>query len=88
MAFPGSPVSGPQYSKKFRGPLDEDYLISNELVAQAMVWSPCGADLNLRTNTSLMVSSNSAMEQAMSTVDSIDAKASIIYQLQWRECHF
>jgi len=86
MAFPGSPVSGPRYNRRFQGPLDDEYLITNELTANAIVWSPCGADLNLRTNTSMMVTTNTAMEQAMSTVDSIDAKASIIYQLQWRQC--
>jgi hypothetical protein len=86
LAFPGAPVSGPRYSQRFYGPLNSDYLIPNQIGVSAAVWSPCGADLNLRTNTSMMVMSNSSNEEAMSTVDSIDAKGSILYQLQWRRC--
>jgi hypothetical protein len=86
LAFPGSPVSGPRYSKRFMGPLNNDYLISNQVGVSSVIWSPCGADLNLRTGTSMMVTANNAMEDAMSTVDSIDAKGSILYQLQWRRC--
>ncbi len=86
LAFPGAPASGPKYSRRFTGPLDQDYLITNTLGVSAIVWSPCGTDLNLRTSTSMMVTTNSRMEQAMSTVDSIDAKGFIQYQLQWRRC--
>lgn len=87
LAFPGAPVSGPKYSKRWYGPLSQDYLLSNALGLSAVVWSPCGGDLNLRTNTSMMVQTNRAREQAMATVDSIDAKASIEYLIQWRRCN-
>jgi hypothetical protein len=88
LSYPGSPVSGPRYSRTFRGPLNEEYLISNVLGMSAIVWSPCGTDLNLRTTTSMMATTNSRMEDTMATVDSIDAKASIIYQLQWKRCNY
>ena len=76
---------GPAFRRDFRGPLDEDYLINNELTAKAIVWSGCGADVNLRTNSSMRVKTVSNKE-AMSSVDSEDVSAAIVYQLQWRSC--
>lgn len=77
---------GPTFQRKFRGPLDEDYLINNELTAEAIVWSGCGADVNLRTNSSMRVSSLYNRE-ALSSIDSQDVNAAIVYQLQWRKCN-
>lgn len=76
---------GPSFQRAFRGALEEDYLINNELLAQAVVWSGCGADVNLRTNSSMRVSTVSNRE-AMSSIDSQDVNASIVYHLQWRKC--
>lgn len=76
---------GPSFRRTFRGPLDDDYLIRNQLTAQSIVWSACGADVNLRTNSSIRVTTTLG-KQAMATVDSEDVSAAIIYQLQWRPC--
>jgi len=76
---------GPSFQRKFRGPLDEDYLINNQLSVQSVVWSACGADVNLRTNSSMRVQTVSNRE-AMASIDSEDVNAGIIYQLQWRQC--
>jgi Domain of unknown function (DUF4360) len=78
-------TKGPVFERRFRGPLDEDYLINNELTAQSIVWSGCGADVNLRTNSSMRVKTVSNKE-AMASIDSEDINAGIVYQLQWREC--
>lgn len=87
LAFPGAPVSGPKYSKRWVGPLNEDYLVQNALGLSAVVWSPCGGDLNLRTTTSMYAQTNASFEDAMATVDSVDVKAGIVYQLQWKRCN-
>lgn len=76
---------GPSFQRVFRGALEEDYLINNKLVAEAIVWSGCGADVNLRTNSSMRVSTT-ANREAMSSIDSQDVNASIVYHLQWRTC--
>jgi hypothetical protein len=76
---------GPVFRKDFKGPLDADYTISNEIVADALVWSRCGADVNLRTNSSMRVSTK-ANAEALATVDSEDVQAAIIYHLQWKPC--
>ena len=49
--------------------------LTDELEATALVWSACGADTNLRVNTSFLVQTNSRMDQAMGTVDSADISA-------------
>lgn len=76
---------GPAFQRSFRGVLDSDYLINNELVAESMVWSGCGADVNLRTNSSMKLKT-AGNQEAMSSIDSQDVNAGIIYQLQWRKC--
>ncbi|MES2504655.1 MAG: DUF4360 domain-containing protein [Myxococcota bacterium] len=80
--FAGS--TGPTYVKTFDGPATGNYIIRNNLPISAIVWSPCGADVNLRTTASMFVRSNGAY--ALSTVDSADLRAGLIYQLQWRRC--
>ena len=78
-------VQGPKFNKTFNGALDQDYLITNKLQATALVWSACGADVNLRTNSSIRVQTKQNKE-ALATVDSEDISAAIKYQLQWKEC--
>ncbi|KQQ74969.1 MULTISPECIES: DUF4360 domain-containing protein [Rhizobium] len=77
--------SGPAFTKTFNGPVEKDYLISNKLVAESLIWSACGEDVNLRTNSSIRVNTTRKQE-AMATVDTQDVKAAIVYQLQWRDC--
>jgi hypothetical protein len=76
---------GPSFKKTFKGPIDDDYLIQNKLTAQSIVWSACGADVNLRTNTSIRVTTK-ANAQALATVDSEDVNAAVVYGLQWKKC--
>ncbi len=76
---------GPAFRRNFYGVLDSDYLINNELTVQSMVWSACGADVNLRTNSSMRVSTVNNAE-AMATVDSQDVNAAIVYRLSWQRC--
>jgi hypothetical protein len=74
------------FIKMFTGPREQDYRrISNKLVADTLIWSACGEDVNLRTNSSIRVKTTRGQE-AMATVDTQDVKAAIIYQLQWKTC--
>ena len=77
---------GPSFKRTFRGPLDEDYLINNNLTVEAVAWSGCGADVNLRTNSSMRAQTVSN-RAAMASIDSEDVNAGIIYHLQWRQCN-
>lgn len=76
---------GPRISRNFYGPTDQEYLFQNVLGLQAAVWSPCGADVNMRVNSSMLVR-NSGPGDALASVDSADISAGLIYQLAWRTC--
>jgi hypothetical protein len=79
-------VRGPRSVKNFNGGYNNVYTLTDNLVASAMVWSPCGADTTLRVNTSLMAQTNSSFQQALATVDSVDVSSGIVYHVQWRQC--
>lgn len=79
-------VGGPKLSKVFRGSADSDYYQSHKLAASAVIWSPCGKDVNLRINSSMRVITNSLGEQAIATVDSIDLTSGMIYHFAFRQC--
>lgn len=79
-------VRGPVFTQQYRGPTNADYTMSNGLIATALVWTPCGANVTLRTNASIMSQTNAQMEQSMMTVDSADITSGLIYHLQWRRC--
>ncbi len=77
---------GPAFQRTFMGPLESDYLIRNNLIATAQVWSACGQDVILRTNTSITARTNPSRQDTLATVDSQDVSAALIYSLQWKRC--
>lgn len=81
-------IRGPTYSRVFNGPNNQDFTLTNGIMTENMVWTPCGASVNLRINTSIMAQSNSRMEQTMMGVDSADITSGLIYHVQWRRCGF
>lgn len=77
---------GPTMVQTWNGPLNQNYILSNDLLARSLVWAPCGASVNLRINSSLMARTNGSGDQTMSSVDSADLTSGLIYHLQWRRC--
>lgn len=73
-------------SKSFTSAASGNYIKSDRLGIEAIVWSGCGADTILRANTSMLVQSNQRREQAMATVDSADIEAGLVYHIQWKQC--
>ena len=78
---------GPVSSRLFRGYLNQDYLVRDTVGAQTLVWSACGAQTNLRINSSIMAMTNSRGDQTMATVDSADIKSGLLYHIQWKRCN-
>lgn len=76
---------GPRSIRDFTGPQDKDYLVTDQLMASALVWTACGDDVTLRVNASLLVQAPSGSD-ALATLDSADVSSGIIYRLQWRRC--
>jgi hypothetical protein len=75
-----------RYEKVFNGRSDTDYLFTNKMAIEAVVWSACGASPNLRVNAAMLVKSNRYGDEALATVDSADLSAGLVYQLQWKRC--
>lgn len=78
---------GPRMSRVFTGPANSQFSLRDNLVAQTLVWTPCGAPVTLRVNSSMMAQSNAAMDQTLGIVDSADIASGLIYHLQWRRCN-
>jgi hypothetical protein len=78
---------GPSIARTFYGPINDNYTVTDDLIATSIVWAPCGASVNLRVNASMMAQSNNRMEQTIGTVDSADLTSALIYHIQWRRCN-
>lgn len=76
---------GPRFTRGFEGPQTRDFFIRNQLTAASTVWSACGADVILRTNSSVRLSSPGG-RNAEATVDTEDIAAALVYRLSWRRC--
>lgn len=82
--FAGS--RGVRTTKTFMGPLNDAYQTSDRLGAEAVTWSPCGAQTIMRVNTSMTQFGSRYGEDALSTVDSADFSSGLIYHIQFRRC--
>ena len=80
-------IKGPTFSKFFRGGTEKDYTLSNQLGLSAIVWSRCGADVNLRVNSSMLIKTNRYRDEALASVDSVDFSSGLVYHLQWKSCN-
>ncbi len=78
---------GPRIARVFNGPMNDSYTVTDNLIATTMVWTPCGASVNLRINASMMSQTNRRMDQTIGTVDSVDLSNGMIYHVQWRRCN-
>jgi hypothetical protein len=83
--FAGS--RGPRFNKMFRGGFEDDYNVGDQIGVVGLVWTPCGADTNLRVNTSMLARTNRYQDDVLATVDSADISSGLVYHLQWRRCY-
>jgi hypothetical protein len=74
---------GPIVSRSFTGPLNRSF--THTSAASATVWSECGADFNLRINSSLRVMTSGG-RAASASIRSQDVGAALLYQLRFRRC--
>lgn len=84
-AYIGQPTPV-RFSKSFGGGSNQNYSVKNELISTTVTWSPCGRQVMLEANASMRVMSNSSMQQAMASIDSVDVTAGLLYKVQWRRC--
>lgn len=67
------------------GPKTENFTLTS--LVPAVSFSPCGKDFVLAAESHLNIQSNRSGEQAVSTVDSLDAvQTPVVYSLRWTRC--
>ncbi len=78
--------TGPKFTKTFTSGTEQEYLLGNRFAVEALSWSRCGEDVNLRINSSITAKTFNRSRPSMITVDSADINAGIVFHLQWRRC--
>jgi hypothetical protein len=72
-----------------RGPISNDWQVTDTRTVAELVWSPCGVSRNLNVNTDLRVyagSSNPNTTTSFITMDSTDGSVNTIYHFSWKRC--
>jgi hypothetical protein len=77
---------GPRLQRRFTGPVTDNFTFTDDLLTRTLVWTPCGADVILRVNASMLAQTNNRMDQTLGQVDSVDVSSGIVYQLRWQRC--
>ena len=73
------------FKSNIYGPTRKDYLFTDRVPVETVVWSECNASaaLNLKTSVQVSVPHGSS---GMLTTDSADVKVKQVYGVQWRRC--
>jgi len=80
------------FSSTWVGPIDDfglplPYEFTDTLGVNAVIWSPCGQNRDLKIKTDYTVRNNSAKTgHAYASADSIEGQVSTIYHIQWKRC--
>jgi hypothetical protein len=72
----------------FRGAMDDNWQVTDEVGLASLVWAPCGATRFLNINTELRVDLNgtSTAVNSQITMDSTDTTVDTVYHIAWRRC--
>ncbi|MEV4702574.1 DUF4360 domain-containing protein [Actinoplanes sp. NPDC049316] len=78
---------GTYTSHPLTAPLDDNWMVSDDVPVAAMVWHPCGEMRNLNINTELRVSKGTSTDTSFVTMDSTDGSIATTYHFAWQQCH-
>lgn len=73
----------------FRGPMDDNWTVTDVTEWEQLVWAPCGEVRNFNINTELRVNagtSDPTTTTSLLTMDSTDGEFETTYHFAWREC--
>ncbi|KAF2018095.1 hypothetical protein BU24DRAFT_389776 [Aaosphaeria arxii CBS 175.79] len=70
----------------FTGPMEGNYLKHDEIDAGSTVWSPCGEPGILNIKSEVRIVPMAATGLNLLTVDTVDAKFTQKYFVQWQKC--
>jgi hypothetical protein len=85
--FQGSSQNGSQ-EHNIKGAKEGDWIFSDEVPVDAIVYKPCGVERNLNINTELKVNPGSSDKKATSyiSMDSTDGEIATLYHFSWLKC--
>jgi len=74
--------------RTFRGAMDNDWQLHDELDEAFLVWSPCGVSRSLNINTQVRLEKGTASSSSSSimTMDSEDLSIRQVFHIRWRRC--
>jgi hypothetical protein len=76
-------------SHVYNGPMGDDWIATDLVPVQSLVWSPCGAQRNLNINTELRVAagtSDPTKTTSFISMDSTDGSITTTYHFAWGHC--
>jgi hypothetical protein len=68
-------------------PLDDNWIVTDEVPIVSQVFRPCGEQRNLNINTELRVAKGTSTDVSYLTMDSTDGSIETIYHFSWMRCH-
>jgi hypothetical protein len=70
----------------FATPLDDIWIVSEEVPIASVVWHPCGEQRNLNINTELRLAQGTSTGTSFLAMDSTDGSIETVYHLAWQPC--
>lgn len=71
---------------RLAAPMDDNWIISDEVPVASLVWHPCGDQRNLNINTELRVSAGTSTDASFVAMDSTDGTIETTYHFEWMRC--
>jgi len=71
----------------FAGALRGDWHTVDETPVAALVFAPCGRNVNLNVNTELRVDAGPSNGRSFIEMDSTNGRINTIFQFHWKQCH-
>ncbi|MFY1694657.1 MULTISPECIES: DUF4360 domain-containing protein [unclassified Solwaraspora] len=67
-------------------PLDDNWVVTDEVPIGSVVWHPCGELRNLNINTELRLTKGTSTGESFLTMDSTDGSIETTYHMAWQPC--
>jgi hypothetical protein len=85
--FQGNPIASNENRSDLRGPLDKEYVFSDNVGTVDLVWSKCGVDRDLNVATRVLLRNNTRKTgSGYISNTTVDGSVELKFKLSWRSC--
>jgi len=85
--FQGNPIASADNRSDMRGPLDKEYVFTDNIGVVDLVWSKCGVDRDLNVATRVMAKNNARKTgSGYISNTTVDGSVELKFKLAWRRC--